>query len=169
MGKKLYIFLSWHFLMSALFWKNRKKHHRAFDFGQVQTATEHFYIFQDRIQCWLNIFLAFFPETFTSSTMAIQSSITRPYLGPLKAQKKLSFVSKKKRQKLRCTKVVCYYKKQASVWNFQYYVEPYNQLKCRWNNKIISVLFSEEGCPYGLAMHCYSICWFLVVRMIWFS
>ena len=93
------ILITWHFLMSALFWKNRKKHHRAFDFGQVQTATEHFYIFQVRIQRWMNIFLAFFPETFTSSTMAIQSSITRPYLGPLKAQKKSWASSARKRGK----------------------------------------------------------------------
>ena len=91
------VFLLWRFLMSALFWNNRKKHHRALDFGQ--TATEHFYIFQDRIQCWMNIFLAFFPETFTSSTMAIQSSITRPYLGPLKAQKKSWASSARKRGK----------------------------------------------------------------------
>ena len=84
---------------SSVLKKIEKKHHRAFDIGQVQTATEHFYIFQDRIQCWMNIFLAFFPETFTSSTMAIQSSITRPYLGPLKAQKKVELRQQEKEAK----------------------------------------------------------------------
>ena len=40
-------------------------------------------------------------------------ALSRP---PKSTKKKLSFVSKKKRQKLRCTKAVCYYKKQACVW-----------------------------------------------------
>ena len=44
-------------------------------------------------------FLGFFLETFTSSTMAIQSSITRPYLGPLKAQKKVELRQQEKEAK----------------------------------------------------------------------
>ena len=97
-------------------------------------------------------FLGFFSWDFYivdyGNSIKHYKALSRP---PKSTKKKLSFVSKKKRQKLRCTKVVCYYKKQASIWTFQYYyVEPYYQSKCRWNNKTISDFFREEGCPNGL-------------------
>ena len=58
------------------------KHHKTFDFGQVQTATEHFYIFIDRIQRWMNIFLAFFLRLLHRRLWQFNQALQGPISAP---------------------------------------------------------------------------------------
>ena len=70
-------------LCQLCFEKNRKnKHYRAFYFGQVQTATEHFYIFIDRIQRWMNIFLAFFLRLLHRRLWQFNQALQGPISAP---------------------------------------------------------------------------------------